>query len=56
MDAFVEMRRFIAHNAQLFERIERVELKQLTYQKETDEKFEQIFDFIHSHESLLGIA
>lgn len=49
MDAFVEMRRFIAHNAQLFEHIERVELKQLTYQKETDEKFEQIFDFIHSH-------
>jgi len=49
MRAFVEMRRFIAHNAQLFERIERVELKQLTYQKETDEKFEQIFDFIHSH-------
>ena len=49
MRAFVEMRRFIAHNAQLFERIERVELKQLTYQKESDEKFEQVFDFIHAH-------
>lgn len=49
MRAFVEMRRFIAHNAQLFERIERIELKQLTYQKETDEKFEQVFDFIHTH-------
>ena len=49
MDAFVEMRRFIAGNAHMFERIERVELKQLTYQKETDEKFEQVFDFIHSH-------
>lgn len=49
MDAFVEMRHFIASNAHLFERIERVELKQLTYQKETDEKFEQIFDFIHTH-------
>ena len=48
MRAFVEMRRFIAHNAQFFERIERVELKQLTYQKETDEKFEQVFDFIPS--------
>ena len=43
MDAFVEMRRFIASNAHMFERIERVELKQLTYQKETDEKFEQVF-------------
>ena len=49
MDAFVEMRHFIASNAHLFERIERVELKQLTYQKEADEKFEQIFDFIHTH-------
>ena len=49
MDAFVEMRRFIASNAHMFERIERVELKQLTYQKETDEKFEQVFDFIHDH-------
>ena len=49
MRAFVEMRRFIASNAHMFERIERVELKQLTYQKETDEKFEQVFDFIHSH-------
>lgn len=49
MDAFVEMRHFIAGNAHLFERIERVELKQLTYQKETDEKFEQVFDFIHAH-------
>ena len=48
MRAFVEMRRFIANNAYLFERIERVELKQLTYQKETDEKFEQLFDFIHT--------
>ena len=49
MDAFVEMRHFIAGNAHLFERIERVELKQLTYQKETDEKFGQVFDFIHAH-------
>ena len=37
IDAFVEMRHFIAGNAHLFERIERVELKHLTYQKETDE-------------------
>ena len=49
MDAFVELRRFIVSNAQLFERIERVELKQLTYQKETNEKLEQVFDFINAH-------
>ncbi|WP_027405875.1 ORF6N domain-containing protein [Anaerovibrio sp. RM50] len=49
MRTFVEMRRFIASNAVLFERIERAELRQLTYQKDTDEKFEQVFDFIHNH-------
>lgn len=43
MRAFVEMRRFIANNALLFERISSVELKQLEYQKRTDEKLDQIF-------------
>ena len=39
MRAFVEMRRFIASNAHMFERIERVELKQLTYQNSTLQLF-----------------
>ena len=34
MNSFVEMRRFIASNAALFERISAVELKQLEYQKQ----------------------
>lgn len=50
MNAFVEMRRFIANNALLFERISNVELKQLEYQKKTDEKLEQIFEYIADHE------
>ena len=50
MRAFVEMRRFIANNALLFERISSVELKQLEYQKRTDEKLEQIFEYISEHE------
>ena len=50
MRAFVEMRRFIANNALLFERISNVELKQLEYQKKTDEKLEQIFEYISDHE------
>lgn len=50
MNAFVEMRHFIVNNALLFERISNVELKQLEYQKQTDEKFEQIFDYISEHE------
>ena len=50
MNAFVEMRRFIANNALLFERISNIELKQLEYQKQTDEKLEQIFEYISEHE------
>lgn len=50
MRAFVEMRRFIANNALLFERISSVELKQLEYQKRTDEKLDQIFEYISDHE------
>ena len=44
------MRRFIANNSLLFERISNVELKQLEYQKQTDEKLEQIFEYISEHE------
>lgn len=50
MRAFVEMRRFIANNALLFERISNVELKQMEYQKQTDEKLEQIFECISKQE------
>lgn len=39
MNAFVKMRKFIATNAGIFQRLENVEQKQLV----TDEKFEQLF-------------
>ncbi len=42
MQAFVEMKKFIATNALLFNRLEKVELKQI----ENDQKFEQIFNAI----------
>lgn len=50
MRAFREMRHFIANNALMFERISAVELKQLEYQKQTDEKLEQIFEYIAERE------
>ena len=50
MRAFVEMRRFISNNSLLFERITTVELRQLEYQKQTDDKLEQIFAYISEHE------
>lgn len=40
MNAFVAMRHFLLSNAQVFQRLDRMELKQ----QETDHKFEQIFD------------
>lgn len=49
MRTFVEMRRFITNNTLLFERISNVELRQLEYQKQTDEKLEQIFEYISEH-------
>jgi len=49
MNTFVEMRRFISNNALLFEKISNVELKQLEFQKETDEKFDKVFEYIADH-------
>ena len=49
MNTFVEMRRFIANNALLFERISSIELKQLEYQKSTDERFDKVFQYIDDH-------
>ena len=46
MNTFVEMRRFISNNALLFEKISNVELKQLEFQKETDAKFDKVFEYI----------
>jgi len=40
MDAFVNMRKFIANNAGIFQRLDKVEIKQ----SEADQKFERIFN------------
>ncbi len=49
MRAFSEMKRFIANNAMLFEKISSIELKQLEYQKSTDERFDRVFQYIDDH-------
>lgn len=51
MKSFVEMRHFIASNAALFEQIRTVELRQLEYQKTSDERFERVFDYMETHET-----
>lgn len=44
MQAFVNMRKFLLNNASVFQRLERIELKQI----QTDEKFEKIFKALES--------
>lgn len=52
MRTFVEMRRFVATNSLVLSRINEIEVKQLSYQKETDEKFDKVFQYISEHEEV----
>ena len=52
MSTFVEMRHFMANNSLVLSRMNELEIKQLSYQKETDEKFEQVFRYISEHEEV----
>lgn len=46
MNAFVEMRKLVLNNAGLFQRLDKIEVKQI----EADQKFEQIFKALESRE------
>jgi len=46
MRAFVAMRRFIASNAKVFQRLDAMEKRRIEHKAETDQKFEQIFNAI----------
>ncbi len=48
MRAFVEMRRFIQNNAQVFLRLDSMERRQITFESETDKKFEKVFDALEA--------
>jgi len=43
INAFVRMRRFIQHNAKVFERLESVERRHLVFESETEKNFEKVF-------------
>ncbi|MCF6174345.1 MAG: ORF6N domain-containing protein [Victivallaceae bacterium] len=43
MQAFVEMKKFISTNADIFHRLDTIEKRQIGYQIESDKNFEQIF-------------
>lgn len=53
MDSFVEMRKFLISNQELFSRLDKVELRQIDFGKkidsknaDTDKKLEEVFDYI----------
>ena len=46
INAFVAMRRFIVSNAEIFQRLDALERKQIEHKADTDHKFEQIFNAI----------
>ena len=48
MNAFVEMRSFLIQNAQIFQRLESLENKQLEHVKDSDKKFNLLFDALES--------
>jgi hypothetical protein len=48
MNAFVEMRKLVLANAGLFQRLDKIEMKQL----ETDQKLEQVFDALEGREKV----
>ena len=50
MDTFVEMRRYLANTSIMYERLGEVEARQISYQQQTDEKFEKVFAYLAEHE------
>jgi len=49
MEAFVQMRRYFLQNAELFQKIEQVETRQLEHIADSDEKFNRIFNALDVH-------
>lgn len=46
MRTFVELRHFMENNSLVLNRMNEIEAKQLLYQKDTDEKFDKVFQYI----------
>ena len=50
METFVEMRKYMANTSLLYDRMNAIEERQITYQNETNEKFDKVFAYISDHE------
>ena len=49
INTFVAMRKFISNNAQIFSRLENVEMKQITFEDKTNINFNKVFDALETH-------
>ncbi len=52
MNAFVEMRHFIADNAHMFEQIRGIDHRLDSLERSTDERLERVFDYMEAHKAL----
>ena len=50
MKTFVEMRKYMANTTLLYDRMNTMEERQITYQNETNKRFERVFEYIADHE------
>ena len=50
MRAFVAMRKFITENGQIFSRLDEIEKRQITFESETLDKFNKLFNAIEEQE------
>lgn len=51
MNAFVEMRHFIADNAHMFEQIRSIDHRLDSLERSTNERFERVFDYMETHKT-----
>lgn len=49
METFVEMRKYMANTSLLYDRMNAMEERQITYQNETNEKFDKVFAYLSDH-------
>ena len=50
MDTFVEMRLYLANTSIMYDRLGEMEARQISYQQQTDEKFERVFAYLAERE------
>lgn len=50
MKTFIEMRKYMANSSLVYEKMNGIEVRQIAFEEKTDARFEQVFNYIASHE------